>query len=408
MIRRFSDSQWRDDLRFMVMEMERIHPNLFHDVSEQTFREATVTLSQMLPKLSDNEITTGFLKIVALTRDWHTQIISKNLSRLWFPLLVRKLKDGLFVFSTSSQYTHFLGARLVEIGSFSADEALLKVKSVTAHDNTCSQDYFAPMFFSVPDVLNGLRINADSDTLRLVVQLFDGEKREVIISAGEFDSDDDLSWYWKSETAPTQDCVKLIASDKSLPGYWKDVDRYYWFEYLEAAKAIYLAFNMTLDSDVGENFKDFTDRMWEFVDRQRVKRLIIDLRHNLGGDHDILSPLIDGVIQRQRINRQDNLFVLIGPKNVSASAHCAAWLENRANPTFVGEPTGARPNHYADPEHIRLPNSQLRLMVSHRYWQNSRSGDSREFIQPHILAEFTSKDHLNFTDPAMEMILNLT
>ena len=406
MRRKYSDSQWQEDIHFMVTAMKRIHPNLFHDITEHTFQCEIDQLTSSVPHLTDNEIITALLKLAALTKDWHTQIISNNLSELWYPIRVERMEDGLFITAASPEYTQCLGARLLRIGKCSAKDAFTKLKCVTAHDNPCSQRYFASMFFSIPSVLNGLHINDSLEALRLEISPLAGEPREVCISANPYDSDDNLSWYWQKEAAPTKESVKITTHVKHLPLYWKNSDRYYWFEFLERYKAIYLSFNMTLN-DNGESFADFISRLWEYTDHQDVVRLIIDLRHNLGGDHDILQPLIKGILHSEQINRHDHLFVIIGPKNVSASSHCVAWLEKEAQPTLVGEPTGARPNQYADPEHMRLPNSQLRLMVSKIFWKYAPTEDDRQWIQPHVMAGFRSTDYFNLIDPAMDKVIGL-
>lgn len=404
--RRFSDQQWQEDLGFLVTSMRSIHPNLFHDVPEDIFVHKVATLTDAIPHLSDNEMIVGLLRLAALTKDWHTQIISRNLVERWFPVRIEQLKDGLFVTAVSTEYARCLGARVLRIGNCSASAAFGQVQEVTAHDNAYSQAYFAPMLMSMPSVLNGLHIIDDVDTLRLELRSLAGKQEEVRITAGEFNSDDDLSWYWRNETAPAKECVTVTTDAEVLPFYWRNIDRYYWFEWLEQFKTVYMGFNMTVNDET-ECFADFITLLWDLVDRQQAKRMVIDLRHNLGGDHDILPPLIDGIVEREPISRHGSLFVLIGPKNVSASSHCAAWLEQRAHPIFVGEPTGARPNHYADPEHMRLPSSQLRLMVSKRYWQNGSVDDQRQWMEPHILAEFSSDDYFNLRDPAMETVSEL-
>lgn len=406
MIRKYSDSQWQEDIHFVASAMKRIHPHLFHDITEQSFQREVSALTRAIPDLTDNEIIAGLLKISALTRDWHTQIISKNLSDLWYPIRVARMQDGLFITATSPEYAQCLGARLLSIGKCSARNAFARLKRVTAHDNAYSQRYFASMFFSIPSVLNGLHINDSLDSLRLVISPLVGEPREACISANPFDSDDNLSWYWQQEAAPTTESVNITTHVEHLPLYWKNTDRYYWFEFLEQHKAIYLGFNMTLNEDE-ESFVDFVSRLWDFVDCQKVERLIIDLRHNLGGDHDLVPPLIEGILCREPINRRDHLFVIIGPKNVSASSHFAFWLEEKAQPTFVGEPTGARPNQYADPEHLRLPNSQLRLMVSKIFWKHASIKDDRQWIQPQIMAGFRSADYFNLVDPAMDKVIGM-
>jgi hypothetical protein len=390
----------------MVSSMERIHPNLFHDVTKDAFQHEVTTLIDAIPHLDDNEILVGLLKLTAMTQDWHTQIISRNLTKKWFPIRIEQLRDGLFITAVSPEYAQHLGGKVLRIGNCSASEAFVKVKEVTAHDNLYSQRYFASMFMSLPSVLCGLHIIDDVNFLRLEIQPFTGGQREVKVTAGIYESDDDLTWFWQKEAVPAEEYITVATRRETLPLFWKNTHRFYWFEFLEAYKTVYMGFNLTANNEL-ESFADFNISLWDLVDHEDVERLVIDLRHNLGGDHDILPPLIDGVLQRERINRREGLYVIIGPKNVSASSHCAAWLEKRAQPTFVGEPTGARPNQYADPEHLRLPNSQLRLMVSKLYWQNDLAQDARPWIEPHIRAAFDSADYFGLRDPAMDKIFGL-
>lgn len=261
------------------------------------------------------------------------------------------------------------------------------------------------MFLSIPTVLCGLHIIDDVSALPLTVQLPAGGQVDLRLKADFYEADDDLTWFWLREAVPARDVITVATHQQALPWYWRNTHRFYWFETLEPEKTVYLGFNLTANEEA-ENFSDFTRRLWDQVDHHVAAHLVIDLRHNLGGDHDILTPLIDGILQRDRINRRGGLFVIIGPKNVSASSHCAAWLEQKTHPLFVGEPTGARPNQYADPEHLRLPHSQLRLMVSRLYWKNDPVHADRPWIEPHIPAGFDSTAYFGLRDPAMEKVLD--
>jgi hypothetical protein len=261
------------------------------------------------------------------------------------------------------------------------------------------------MLLSAPSVMNGLHVVSDISFMPLQVLSREGKVTELRVEAEPFDSDDDLSWYWRRETAPSRDCVTVTPVGDDAQWYWRNIERSYWYEHLEKVKAVYLGFNLTVN-DPDEGFSRFIGRMWDAVDHNSTERLIIDLRHNLGGDHDILPPLVEGIERRTRINRRGNLFVIIGPRNVSASAHCAAWLQKRTQAIFVGEPTGARLNQYADPRHVRLPHSKLRLMVSHVFWRNDYDDRSeRLWIEPDMPAAFDSTAYFGLRDTAMEKIV---
>ncbi len=161
---------------------------------------------------------------------------------------------------------------------------------------------------------------------------------------------------------------------------------------------------MCLDSG-NEKFSDFNTRLWEFIESKNAKRLIIDLRNNIGGNNQILLPLIHDVIRHENINRKGNFFIIIGRKTWSAAMHCATWLERHTNASFIGEPTASAPNHYADPNRFTLPNCKIDLLVSRYYWQNSWPWDHRESIEPETIIKIHSHDYFNHYDPVLEFIL---
>ena len=116
---------------------------------------------------------------------------------------------------------------------------------------------------------------------------------------------------------------------------------------------------------------DFIKNPWDAVETKKPEKLIVDLRNNLGGTNDYLQPLIHGIIRHDKINHKGHLFVMISRKTFSVALHCATLIQMNAQPIFAGEPTGAAPNHFADPDIYTLPNSKLLLLVSTTWWQNS-------------------------------------
>gem|GEM_PF-2646209 len=59
--------------------------------------------------LTDNEILVGLLRLTAMTGDWHTQIISSNMSRLCFPMRIEATADGLFITAAATLRRHSRG-----------------------------------------------------------------------------------------------------------------------------------------------------------------------------------------------------------------------------------------------------------------------------------------------------------
>jgi len=398
--------QWQEDLRFLSDKIKEIHPQPFSKTSIDSFSNSVNTLHDRIPTMSDNEIIVGLFRIVSLINDGHTRIHGKKLTDLWFPIRVEMFSDGLFITATSKQYANAIGAKVLRIGKHSAEESFEKIEAIAPHDNEYSQIYMAPGYITMASILNGLHIIDDLSYLYLLIDK-DGKVSELKVVSNEYDSDNELSWYWLLNSVPANDFVRFMDQSKEkLPLYLNNFEQFYWFKLLDKTKTVYMCFNLCADSE-NEKFSDFNTRLWNFIDKNNANKLIIDLRNNIGGNNQILMPLIYSIIRHDKINNRGYLYVIIGRKTWSASMHCATWLDRHTNAIFVGEPTGSAPNHFADPEVIFLPHSNLMLMVSKYYWQNSWPWDSRPWIEPDTLVTLSSYDYFKYHDPVLEAIINL-
>jgi hypothetical protein len=83
----------------------------------------------------------------------------------------------------------------------------------------------------------------------------------------------------------------------------------------------------------------------------------------------------------------------------------AVDLERNTKTLFVGEPTGASPNHYGENADVTLPHSRITLTVSKWYWQSSVPYDKRSWIRPHIPVTASSANYREGVDPVLDTIL---
>ncbi|HKR01100.1 MAG TPA: S41 family peptidase, partial [Pyrinomonadaceae bacterium] len=177
-----------------------------------------------------------------------------------------------------------------------------------------------------------------------------------------------------------------------------------WFEYLPDSKTVYVQFNGVADKE-NETVADFSKRLFSFVEKNQVDRLVLDLRWNGGGNNYLNKPLIVGLI-KSKVDERGKLFTLISRHTFSAAQNLVNELEKYTNTIFVGEPTGENVNFYGDATRIELPNSGLVVRASSLWWQNLDPRDRRLWTGPQIAAELTSKDYLTNSDPAMKAVLN--
>jgi C-terminal processing protease CtpA/Prc len=152
---------------------------------------------------------------------------------------------------------------------------------------------------------------------------------------------------------------------------------------------------------------DATEVVSELRERAKeddVERIVIDLRHNSGGDNTTLSPL-ELALREPAIDRPGRLFAIIGRVTFSAAANFATDIEVATSVTFTGEPMGGSPNLYGDTRAVPLPASGQTLYMATRYWERSTPDDTRITIEPDLPVDLSSDDYFAGRDPALEAIL---
>jgi hypothetical protein len=124
------------------------------------------------------------------------------------------------------------------------------------------------------------------------------------------------------EPAPMRSLVRRLMPSR-LPGapaapfYLRDVEKNYWFEHLPKHRAVYFQFNPLRES-AGEPLAAFSTRLQRFLDEHEVQNLIVDTRHNFGGDTNLI-PLVLRTLIRFETSRPDaRLYVLTSRTTFSA------------------------------------------------------------------------------------------
>jgi hypothetical protein len=393
---------WIEDLDFMVNRLNSVHPNPYVHIKKEQFQKEVKNLKGKIPNLTENEIIVEFLRLITLIQDGHTRLHGNRLTTKWYPIRIEQFSDGFFMTASANKYAQFIGSKVIQINDHPVEEVFDKIKLITPHDNESLKKYFAPMFLTMDSIVSGLHLADNSGNIILLIETADHQRSKLRIESIEYKSNDDLSWYWKEYGVPGEAYKNIMMTNKELPLYQKNYTKPFWFERVKDRNAVYFAFNECSGND---NFERFNKGLWEFIDSSKADYLIIDLRNNFGGTNSILKPLLHEIIKHDRINQEGHLFVIIGCKTFSAAMHCATWIEFHCHPIFVGEPTGAPPNHFADADFSYLPNSKMLLMISKYYWQMSWPWDNRRFIEPKIKVSLSSDDYFNYRDPIIERVI---
>jgi len=337
--------------------------------------------------MKDYEVIVKMAKILAQLNDGHTQLQFFNFFTSQYPLSFIFCDDGIFVNKAPVALKGVLGMRLIKIGQVPAQSAFQKVAAITPHDNQQTLKNWTPSILAFSEVLNALDITPEEDQARFVFT--DNKDREIILDLTPIALDQKINWI----SAPDAD---------DLPLYLTNLKLNYWHEYLEEEQTLYIQYNKVQNAK-SESIDEYFTTLTSLVDELHPRSIILDVRHNGGGNDFLNSPVIEWAESSlPKVNGQ--LYVIIGRGTFSAAQKLVSKLEALTEVIFIGEPTGSSPNHFGDPKSFQLPNSKLTLKISSLY-HNDIPGDKRKSLEPSILVPFTSKDYFRGIDLVLNTIL---
>ena len=386
--------QWQADIRFLGDELPKRHRNAYHRTKREEFEAAVKTLHDRVPSLSEDEILFGMMHVVGMIKDGHTNLIPRGYFRSGIlPVRLFFFSDGIFVQKAAPEYAEMVGARLVKIGSMSADDAFKAVSQGAFGDNEFGVKEVTPVMLSVPEILAGAKVIGDKQKVTLVVEAAGKQRSFEIRPTTMIDT--------LLRPPPTwADAV----SKANQPLYLKDPSNFYWFEYVKDKKLVYIQHN-AIANKPDEPVADFYKRVLAFVEANPVDKLVLDLRFNGGGNNFLNREVVIGLI-RSKINQKGKLFVITGRQTFSAAQNLVNQIEKYTNAIFVGEPTAAHPNHYGDSRPFTLPNSRITVRASTLWWQDLDPRDDRIWTAPEIAADLSSEDYRSGRDTALQAIID--
>jgi tetratricopeptide (TPR) repeat protein len=379
---------WQHDLDFLVREIRRRSKNP-SVVDSAAFQEQFNQLRSSISRRSDDEIEFELTKLMVLLGDGHSGVFGKpegNPPAFSLPLLFFEFEEGTFLVATDSSHGELLGSQLMEIGNVKIAEAQQRFLPVISRDNDIWITQVRPYRMRSLRLLKQLGLTASDKSVELALKSPDGSLRKVTVE-GETGPE-----IWNTLPYPPG-WVGMADKLKTKPLYLKSPGKYYWFEYLEPEKVLYFQYNKVMD-DKAEPLKAFAARLKEFIVSHEIKRLVIDMRWNNGGDTLLNENLLEALVQIPQLHRPGAVALITGRRTFSAATNATAFFERLLHPLIVGEPTGGKPNSAGDEVAFTLPYSKVSVNVSDTWWQSSWPYDNRNGSLPRFMFRRDSRTSL--------------
>jgi hypothetical protein len=379
-----SKGQWRGDLQYLARELPKRHKNLFHTVSREQFERAVAELDTAIPSLEDHQIIVRMLQITAMIGDAHTYVHLPQTFKL-YPVSLYWFGSDLRVVRAAPENKQALGAKVVKVGGMNISDVqtrLLKVLSQSENEWFLLNN--GPGYMTRPEVLQTLGIVPNVS--RAAFTFEDEQGKQFTLDLTPVDLDPNLNSLW----------LKAAASE---PLSRQKQNEPFWFSYLPESQTVYVNFKGY--GSLSENAR----KLFQFVDGNSTKRLVIDMRQNGGGDFTkARSSLLPAIKQRPAINQKGHLFVIIGRRTFSAAMTNAIDFRKETNAILVGEPAGERPNSYQENDEMKLPNSDLVVSYSTKYYKFL--DEDAPAVMPDKRIDPNWLDFKAGRDPVMDWILS--
>ena len=375
-------AQWREDIAYLDRELPAKHKNLFFHLSKAEFDRQVVRSEQAAATAPDIEIRAGLARLVASVGDLHTSINAFDSSRN-FGMGFFDYPEGIFCSSARVELADAVAARVVSVNGMPVAQVMERLRQFVPHENEMAVLALAPSLLGRPAALLAVGVTVKD-------------------SSADFEMERGGRTFVVHATVPAGGVrdTRRAPLDGSFvtPLYQQDRVSKYWFRYLDESGTLYIQYNNCTD-DPAKPFAEFAQDVAQTIGERHPKRIVVDLRHNGGGDSKVVDPLI-AVLKAQHGAR---VFAIIGRNTFSSGFMAARDLKLRDHATLVGEPTGQKPNSYGEIQTFVLPNSKLVVSYSTKYFKLAEQGDPPSYAADQAVA-MTSAALQSGRDPIMEWI----
>jgi hypothetical protein len=388
---------WRSDIAFYLEQMRRQHYVYRSKPLPAGMLTAAQQLSANVPRYSDERMLAEFEHLSSFAGDGHTYMLpfgAKRVTAHMIPLRLYQFRDGLYVIDAlNDSAARWIGSRVLRIGNKSAEDVIESMRPTLSVDNRFGYLWVGPPLLSFAGYLEKFAGVPAGESVPLTLRTQSGDVVHVKMAL--------------VPAPPLRGIPKLLPSKSpgalAVPLYLKNVAQNFWITPLAGDSALYVQFNQVADSP-DESLSAFSSRLGAMLSAQPPKTVIIDARHNNGGNLGLLTPLVTA-LHNYELSRPDaRIYVLMGRNTFSAAQVFLARMDRETNARFAGEPSSSRPNFVGEESPVQLPWSGAIGSISDRYHETI-PGDTREWIAPVIRYDPSARDYFANKDPLLAMVL---
>lgn len=389
-------SGWSSDIDTMLSLMKSQHyVYRSRPLPHQLLTDAK-NLKSKISLYSDERMLCELERLMFYMHDGHSYIlpVARNVHSFYLPLQFYIFSDGVFVIDADEPYKDLIGCKVESIHGIAVTKLVDDMNAYIHHDNTYTVEWFAPSVLRFRGMYGqyGLPVGSPDIIMNLVDKNKKAISRKVsFIPATDFHG---IPKLFPSKT-----------SDAPAPLYLSNVPDNYWFKVITKKTAFYFQFNQVYDKD-HKTLATFSLQLDSALQKEIPKLFIIDVRHNNGGNLELLPPLVGVIKKFENINPGSKIIIITGRNTFSAAQVFISLLNKETHALFAGEPSSSSPNFVGEENYILLPFSGAMGSISNVYHETI-PGDTRNWIEPDYPVFLSSNVYFKNQDPVMASILTI-
>lgn len=377
-----------EDIKYFQKELPKRHKNLFSNITEEEFNTLTNKLIDRVDQFNNKQLLVELNKIVAAVKDAHTGINIWH--EYYYPLKFWIFGEKVYVVDTDENNDEMNFSQVLKIDGIDIDTIIKRLTSLVSHENRGWLLAMLPNYLQAPVYMYGLGILQSEDQAVFTVEKA-GEVKDYTVLAEDFETE--INYVNKS-------------GKNNLIGIF---DKNYDYKYLPDNKALYFEYNVCANAE-DLSFNDFNKGMFEAIEKNKPDKIIIDLRNNTGGNSEVFNPFTKKLKSYIKKNDRVKVFLLVGRYTFS-SGMFAIYKTKDTIPEVVsvGESTGGALDCYGDVRSFNLPNTQIPVNYSTKYFEFSKlftyKNCGYKTFLPDVLIQPTIDDYKNGKDTVLEYVL---
>lgn len=410
---------WKTDLEYLKTQLPELHSNLFSKITKEEYNDEIDQLIHVSEKISSDAMFIKIEQLIAKVGDSHTGTnYTSKITKKYLPMVLYQYEEGIFIVGASEDEKEILGNKIIGFNGFALSRIIDSLKTVFVAENESIINARIPGLLVNYTLLNHFGF-ATNEKITVQSENYYGIPTEFKIKPVSTNDSDEIDFNFvrfssKKIKRPSTRAIfshKYINQDSTLYILYNKCTGREDQQMSVIADSMQLSHSCLNSSNTAAKplpyFRNFRDSVLVTIRSKPLKKLVIDLSRNTGGNPSQGTRMFEKIAELTKSNNDLKVYVIVGRSTFSAGIIHALELKRLFNATIIGEPTAGKPNFYGGIDSRYLPGSCLRVTFS-RYYRSmikEMSDQEPSTLIPDVIFPLKFQDVVSGHDPVYHWIL---